>query len=170
MAKQQCLLQHRPRHYSDVIMGVVASQITSRTIVNSVVYSGAGQRKHQSSASPAFVRGIHRWPVNYPHKGPVTRKMFPFDDVIMAENQMAASNGKRRCTTAFRKLYFLNTNREEIIFLSLRSDLYANKELNLLFRLWMLILNMRFVITHCQLYYLGPFLVSWINLHPRMVN
>ena len=41
------------------------------------------QRKHQSSASLAFVRGIHRWPVNSLHKGPVTRKMFPFDDVIM---------------------------------------------------------------------------------------
>ena len=40
---------------------------------------GADQRKHQSSASLAFVR----WPVNSPHKGPVTRKMFPFDDVIM---------------------------------------------------------------------------------------
>ena len=39
--------------------------------------------KHRSSASLAFVRGIHRWPVNSPHKGPVTRKMFPFDDVIM---------------------------------------------------------------------------------------
>ena len=44
---------------------------------------GADQRKHQSSASPAFVRGIHRWSVNSPHKRPVTRKMFPFDDVIM---------------------------------------------------------------------------------------
>ena len=44
---------------------------------------GADQRKHQSSASLALVRGIHRWPVNSPHKGPVTRKMFPFDDVIM---------------------------------------------------------------------------------------
>ena len=41
------------------------------------------QTKHQSSAWLAFVRGIHWWPVNYPHKGPVTRKMFPFDDVIM---------------------------------------------------------------------------------------
>ena len=39
-------------------------------------------KKRQSSASLAFVRGIHRWPVNSPHKGPVTRKMFPFDDVI----------------------------------------------------------------------------------------
>ena len=46
-------------------------------------YSGTDQRKHQSSASLAFVRGIHRRPVNSPHKWPVTRKMFPFDDVIM---------------------------------------------------------------------------------------
>ena len=49
----------------------------------SAVYSSADQRKHQSSASLAFVRGIHRWPVNSPHKGAVTRKMFPFDYVIM---------------------------------------------------------------------------------------
>ena len=46
-------------------------------------YSGADQRKHQSSASLAFVLGIHRGPVNSPHKWPVTRKMFPFDDVII---------------------------------------------------------------------------------------
>ena len=45
--------------------------------------SGADQRKHQSSTSLAFARGIHRWPVNSPHEGPVTWKMFPFDDVIM---------------------------------------------------------------------------------------
>ena len=63
-------------------MGVMASQITSLTIVYSTVYSD--QRKYQSSASPAFVQGIHRWPVNSPHKCPVTRKMFPFD-VIMHE-------------------------------------------------------------------------------------
>ena len=41
------------------------------------------ERKRQSSVSLAFVRGIHRWPVNSPHKGSVTRKMFQFDDVIM---------------------------------------------------------------------------------------
>ena len=46
-------------------------------------HQSADQRKHQSSASLAFVRGIHRWPVNSPHKGPVTWKTFPFDDVIM---------------------------------------------------------------------------------------
>ena len=64
-------------------MGAIASQITSLTIVYSTVYSDADQRKHQSSASLAFVWGIHRGPVNSPHKWPVTRKMFPFDDVIM---------------------------------------------------------------------------------------
>ena len=47
------------------------------------LFSDADQRKYQSSASLAFVRGIHWWPVNSPHKRPVTRKMFPFDDVIM---------------------------------------------------------------------------------------
>ena len=72
-------------HYNDVIRGTMASQITSLTIVYSTVYSGADQRKHQSSASLAFVWGIHRWPVNSPHKWPVTRKMFPFDDVIMQD-------------------------------------------------------------------------------------
>ena len=41
------------------------------------------ERKHQSSAPLAFVRGIHRWSVNSPHKTPVLRKIFPFDDVIM---------------------------------------------------------------------------------------
>ena len=70
-------------NYHDVTMDSIASQITSLTIVYSAVYSAAYQRKHQSSASLAFVRGIHRGPVNSPHKGPVTRKMFPFDDVIM---------------------------------------------------------------------------------------
>ena len=70
-------------HYSDVIMGAMVSQIPGVSIVYSTVCSGASQRNHQSSASLVFVRGIHRWPVNSPHKGPVTRKMFPFDDVIM---------------------------------------------------------------------------------------
>ena len=64
-------------------MGSLASQVTNLTIVYSTVYSRADQRKHQSSASLAFVRGIRRWQVNSPHKGPVTRKMFPFDDTMM---------------------------------------------------------------------------------------
>ena len=63
-------------HYNDVIISAIASHITS-------LYSDADQRKHQSSASLAFVWGIHRGQVNSPRKWPVTRKMLPFDDVIM---------------------------------------------------------------------------------------
>ena len=70
-------------HSTDVIMSLMASQITSLTIVYSPVCSGTDQRKDRISASLAFVRGIHRGPVNSRHKRPVTRKMFSFDDVIM---------------------------------------------------------------------------------------
>ena len=75
-------------HYADVIMDTMAPQITSLTIVYITVYSGVDQRKHQSSVSLAFVRGIHQGPVNSPHKRPVTRKMFPFDDVIMNDSHL----------------------------------------------------------------------------------
>ena len=75
-------------HYGDGIMGTMVSQITSLTTVYSTVYSDADQRKHQSSASLAFVR-----PVNSPHKWQVTRKMFPFDDVIMYREQQWRSDG-----------------------------------------------------------------------------
>ena len=71
------------RHYNDAIMSAMASQTTSLTIVYATVHSGEDQRKHQSSMSMAIVGEFHRWPVNSPHKGPVTRKMSPFDDVIM---------------------------------------------------------------------------------------
>ena len=72
-------------HHNDVIMiiNVMASQITSLTIVYSTVYSGTDQRKHRSYASLAFARGIQWWLVNSPHKGPVMQKIFPFDDFIM---------------------------------------------------------------------------------------
>ena len=63
-------------------MGAIASQITSLTIVYSIIYSDAYQRKHHSSASLAFVRGIHRGLVSSLHKWPVTRKMFLFDDIM----------------------------------------------------------------------------------------
>ena len=80
-----CALDNGPLHvhYNDVIMSAMASQITSLTIAYSSIYSGADQGKHQRSASLALVRGIHRWPVNSPHKGPVTQKMLAFHDVIM---------------------------------------------------------------------------------------
>ena len=75
-------LPHCYYHYNDVMMGAIASHITSPTIVYLSVCSDEDQRKHQSSASLAFTRVIHRWPVNSPHKWPVTRKMFPYGDVI----------------------------------------------------------------------------------------
>ena len=85
-------------HKSDVIMGAIASQNTSLAIVYSTVYSDADQRKHQSSASLAFVRGIHRGPANSPHKWPVTRKMFPFDDVSGILTLWLQQNDIIQCT------------------------------------------------------------------------
>ena len=93
-----CAWENLPMcHYNEVIMSAITSQITSLTIVYSTVYSGADQRKHQSSASLALVQGIHRGPVNSPHKGPVTRKMFPFDDVIMVSAELIGGTDPPSC-------------------------------------------------------------------------
>ena len=75
-------------------MGALSSLITSLTVIYSTVYSGADQRKHQSSASVAFVRRIRRWPMNsqYDGKWPETRKMFSFDDVIMIKLHLKLSS------------------------------------------------------------------------------
>ena len=70
-------------HNNGVTMSAVMSQITGMSTVCSVACSSAHQRKHQRSASLAFVRGNHRWPVDSPHKEPVTLKMFPYSDIIM---------------------------------------------------------------------------------------
>ena len=67
-------------------MSAMVPELTVVSSVSSTVCPGADQRKHQSSASLAFVRSIHWWLVNSPHKGPVTRKMFPVDDVIIMFN------------------------------------------------------------------------------------
>ena len=93
-------------------MGMMVSQITSLTIVYSTVYSGADERKYQSSAS-LLLRGIHQSPVNSPHKRPVAQKMFPFDDVIMilklqaqVDKWLDGSNINRRvkiCIMIYRK-------------------------------------------------------------------
>ena len=90
-------------HYGDVIMGALASQITSLTVVYSTVYSDADQRKYQSSVSLAFVRVIQRGPVNSPHKWPLTRKAFPFDDVIMKHGRVVALTV---CRTKNENLYY----------------------------------------------------------------
>ena len=97
------------QHHNDVMMGAIAFQITSLTIVYSTVYSDADQKKHQSSASLAFVWGIHQGP----HKWPVTPKMFPFDDVIMKrhynkiKHMRETDNGNEICSSSFDALCFL---------------------------------------------------------------
>ena len=88
---------HQNVHYSDVIMSAMASQITCVSIAYSTFCSGADQRKHQSSALLAFVRGIQRWWVDSPHQSPVTRKIFPFNDVIMVE----FINKRSQCNEAY---------------------------------------------------------------------
>ena len=79
-------------HCSNVIMITMASQITSFRVVYATVYQSADQRKYQSSASLACVRGIHRSPVNSSYKGPVTRQISPFDDVIMSQNDISRTD------------------------------------------------------------------------------
>ena len=83
-------------------MGAMASQITSLTTFNSTVYSGADQRKHQSSASLAFVWPVtgDQWQVNSPNKWPVTRKMFLSDDVIMRYWNGPLTNPRKYSSTA----------------------------------------------------------------------
>ena len=78
-------------HYSNVIMGAMASQITSVTIVYSTVCSSADLRKRHSSESLAFVLGIYAVTGEFPHKRPVTRKMFLFDDIIMQRHRYNAT-------------------------------------------------------------------------------
>ena len=95
----------------DVIMGTMASHIASLTIVYTTVYSGADQRKHESSTSLAFVWGINRGPVNSPHKWPVTRKVFPFDDVIMRLKRLVQC----QCWWAQLQLIMISENVEMVI-------------------------------------------------------
>ena len=86
LAEMAHLVEILLMHYNDVIMGPMASQINSLTIVFSVVNSYADQRKHQSSASLPFVREFTgaRWIPRT--KGQSSGKMFPFDDVNMEHN------------------------------------------------------------------------------------
>ena len=74
-------------------------------------YNDADQRKHQSSTSLTFVMGIHRWPGYFPHKGPVTQKTVPFDDVIM---QVTHNNVMQRACFVQHSLVAKFTNMGQI--------------------------------------------------------
>ena len=96
---------NRPLHHSDVIMSAMVSKITGVSFVCPTIYWGSYQRKHQSSASLVFVMGIHRSPAASLPKGPVTRKMFSFDDVIMTQcNAETVVNIYRLLYAAWRKV------------------------------------------------------------------
>ena len=77
-------------HYNDVIMGAMASHQRLDCLLKSL-FRSIYKRHHQSSASLGFVRRIHRWPVNTPYNGPVTRRTFPFDDIIIPWNSLLNS-------------------------------------------------------------------------------
>ena len=94
------------KHYRDVIMSTMASQITCLTIVYPTVYWDADQRKHQSSVSLA------ESPVNSPHKWPVTRKMFPFDDVIMRHHMARGPWGSAVCEVYMDGVFFPSSLRK----------------------------------------------------------
>ena len=125
-------------HYNDVIMGSMAYQITSLTIVFSAIQSGADQRKHQSYAS---LWGIHRGLVNSPHKGPVTRKMFPFDDVIMWEHFYWQWN---ECII---KCRFVRADPKKFSF---------NKHSQITLKLWA---TSKYTISSCM--------IKWYSIHPQ---
>ena len=108
------LTEDGPIRYNDVTMGAIASQVTSLTIVYSTVYPDPDQRKHQSSAPLGIVGGIHRGPVNSPHKRPVTRKMFPFDDVIMLRKASHLSTALTRLLL-YKLKYLLKTSMHDFV-------------------------------------------------------
>ena len=79
-----CLVLHDitfPLKWRHNERNVVSNNQPHDCLLNRLI--GRRSKKHQSSASLVFVRGIHCWPVNSPHKGPLTRKMFLFDVVVM---------------------------------------------------------------------------------------
>ena len=127
-------------HYSSIKMGARTSQTTGVSIVYCTVCSGVDQRKLQSSASLAFVREIHRWRVNSPHKGTVTRKILLFDDVIMDSVSRPRQNVYQsiyivyvysRCPCIYLNIYKITSNEYNKDNISLKPQLWcANAILN----------------------------------------
>ena len=70
-------------HYNDVIMSTMTSQITSFAIVYSTVYLMRISKKTSTPRVTGLCEGNSPLTGGFRHKGSVTRKMFPFDDVIM---------------------------------------------------------------------------------------
>ena len=105
-------------YYRDVIIGAMASQITSLTIVYSTVYSGEDQRKHHSSASLAFLRGIHWWPVNI-HDNILCFQCFqvslPYaddnnDEIVLCKNKKHHNKTKKKRVKYLQAIMYCSTN------------------------------------------------------------
>ena len=96
------------KHYDDVTMGAIASQITSLAIVYSAVYADADQRKHESSASLAFVWGIHRNRWNPRTKGQLRGKCFHLMTSSWDDNFLPAASyhQSQLQTTLNKSIYF----------------------------------------------------------------
>ena len=148
LAKYHRFIQN---HYSDNIMSMMVPQITIVSIVYSTVCSGADQSKHQSSASLAFVSGIHWWPVNSPRKGPVTWKMFPFYDIIMCIYFIFLSQWDSLLKSTYKK--------ENGLFL-LYSQNIVNQLSNILF-LQHTIVQVTYLVSFVKL-------LTWINFNHSM--
>ena len=120
----------------------MASRMTGFSIVRSGVCLGADQRKHQSSASLAFMWGIYRWPTISPHYVPVTRKMCSFDDVIMELNSLQGQ--PQREHRSMRSIQYL-TKKEYLISSSHPNSIWTHIRdtwdiLNIIFW-WMALTN-----------------------------
>ena len=165
-------------HYNDVILSAMAYQITSVSVVCSTVCSGADQRKHQSPASLAFVRGIR---VNSTHKEPVTRKMFPYDGVIIMSYSLrtppsylhciqlppnpcssihGAHNSTRYCSTISPVHYILIMIYSTIHFFPWR--------LRYLAHFWYKINRFSPKFRNTMAGHQGPLLLTWFNFNPGM--
>ena len=114
------LFVHRCGSYLNALqwfymMTAVASQIISVSIVCSTVCSGADQRKHQRFASLTFVSHFHPHPTP---KGPVTRTIFPLNDINMSmlfKFNMQNSSLCTRCGIAIRRISWNLTNGKSIL-------------------------------------------------------
>ena len=107
------LLTKGEGHQSSITVPSSASRLCAQPFV---------QRKHQSSASLAFVRGINRWPVDSPHKGPVTRSMFPFDNVIMSVPYFSVTDN-------FGQIWHKNFQQKLAFFLQIVRELFLKFDL-----------------------------------------
>ena len=82
-AMQSIATKQHISSYNDVIMRALTSQITSLTTVYSTVYSRRRSKKKSKLRVTGLCAGNSPVTGEFPAQRPVTRKMFPFDDVIM---------------------------------------------------------------------------------------